>query len=193
MTHSTNFCRRCGSADMAWRIPTGDDRQRRVCTHCGEIHYSNPRNIAGCIAEHAGRLLLCRRAIEPRHGYWTVPAGFMEDGETLPEAAARETLEEARAQTTALSLYALFSLPHISQVYVMFRARVPDGAAEAGPESLEVGWFGADEIPWDELAFPVIEQSLRLYLADRERGQFPVYTGAIWRRDDGGIEVRYET
>lgn len=191
MTH-TNYCRYCGSADVPWRIPVGDDRERQVCAHCGEIHYSNPRNIAGCIAEHDGRILLCRRAIGPRHGYWTLPAGFMEEGETLPQAAARETREEACAQATALSLYALFSLPHISQVYVMFRTQVPDGAAEAGPESLEAAWFGADEIPWSELAFPVMEQSLRLYLTDRERGHFPVHTGAIWRREDGGIEVRYE-
>ncbi|MEX0606414.1 MAG: NUDIX domain-containing protein, partial [Halofilum sp. (in: g-proteobacteria)] len=159
---------------------------------CGEIHYSNPRNIAGCIAEHAGRILLCRRAIEPRQGYWTVPAGFMENGETLPEAAARETLEEAQARTARLSLYPLFSLPHISQVYVMFRAEVPDGAAAAGPESLEVEWFDEDRIPWDQLAFPVMEQSLQLYLADRRHGHFPVHTGAIWRRADGGLEVRHE-
>jgi ADP-ribose pyrophosphatase YjhB (NUDIX family) len=131
----TNFCRHCGSANVDWRIPVEDDRERLVCADCGEIHYSNPRNIAGCIAEHAGRILLCRRSIEPRQGYWTVPAGFMENGETLPEAAARETLEEAQAQATRLSLYALFSLPHISQVYVMFRAEVPDGAAAAGSQS----------------------------------------------------------
>ncbi len=188
----TNFCRHCGSANVAWRIPVEDDRERQVCADCGEIHYSNPRNIAGCIAEHAGRILLCRRSIEPRQGYWTVPAGFMENGETLPEAAARETLEEAQAQATRLSLYALFSLPHISQVYVMFRAEVPDGAAAAGPESLEVEWFDEDRIPWDELAFPVIEQSLRLYLADRQRGHFRVHTGAIWRGADGDLKIRHE-
>lgn len=193
MIRTLNFCPTCGSGELAWRIPAGDDRERQLCIDCGAIHYSNPRNIAGCIAEHAGRILLCRRAIEPRRGYWTIPAGFMEDRETLAEAAARETREEANAQATELSLYALFSLPHISQVYVMFRSEIADGQAWAGPESLEVGWFEEAQIPWEELAFPVMEQSLRLYLADRRRGHFPVHTGAIRRRDDGAIEVSYAT
>lgn len=191
MIRPVHYCPTCGSAEVSWRVPADDNRERHVCEACGEIHYQNPRNVAGCIAEHAGRILLCRRAIEPRLGYWTVPAGFMENHETLVDAALRETEEEACAAASDPVLYAVFNLPHISQVYVMFRATVADGRAEAGPESLEVGWFGAAEIPWAELAFPVVRESLRLYLADRRSGSFPVRMGDIVRRDDGGYEVRH--
>ena len=185
------YCPACGSERLAWRVPEADDRQRQVCDHCGEIHYHNPRNVAGCICEHAGRILLCRRAIEPRHGYWTVPAGFMENGESLAAAAARETREEALAQARDLQLYALFNLPHINQVYVLFRAGVADGAAAAGPESLETAWFEPAELPWDELAFPVIHEGLRLYLNDRAAGHFPVHMGDIERTDTGLLVVRH--
>ncbi len=186
------YCPSCGSAALDWRVPTGDDRERQVCPECGDIHYANPRNVAGCIAEHAGRVLLCRRAIEPRYGYWTVPAGFMEEGESLAEAAARETFEEACARTGPLMLYAVYSLPHISQVYALFRTEVPDGKAAAGIESLEVTWFEEQQIPWAELAFPVIEQGLRLYFDDRRRAHFPVRTGDIRRRSDGIIEINHD-
>jgi ADP-ribose pyrophosphatase YjhB (NUDIX family) len=185
-----HYCPTCGSGDVSWRVPAEDNRERHVCEACGEIHYQNPRNVAGCIAEHDGRILLCRRAIEPRHGFWTVPAGFMENHETLAQAAARETEEEACARASGLALYAVFNLPHISQVYVMFRAAVPDGQAAAGAESLEVAWFDESQVPWDALAFPVVRESLRWYLADRRRGRYPVRMGDILRLDDGGYELR---
>jgi ADP-ribose pyrophosphatase YjhB (NUDIX family) len=191
MIRSVHYCPSCGSARINWRVPADDDRERHVCEACGVIHYQNPRNVAGCICEHQGRILLCRRAIEPRLGYWTLPAGFMENHETLTEAAARETAEEARASAVAPTLYALFSLPHISQVYAVFRAGVDGGEAAAGPESLAVDWFDPDAIPWDALAFPVIHESLRLFLADRAAGVFPVHVADIRRRDDGRLVVRH--
>jgi len=190
MQRHFTYCPACGSERIAWRVPADDNRERQVCEACGTVHYHNPRNVAGCIAEHDGRILLCRRAIEPRYGYWTLPAGFMENDETLAEAAARETVEEACATTADMALYAVFSLPHISQVYVMFRAAVPDGRAEAGEESLEVGWFAEHEIPWDELAFPVVHESLRCFWADRAGGEYPVRLRDIVRLEGGGHEVR---
>ena len=189
MIRAIRFCTECGSDRIDWRVPDDDDRERHVCDTCGAVHYQNPRNVAGCIVEHAGRLLLCRRAIEPRRGFWTLPAGFMENHETVEQAAARETLEEARAEVAELALYTVFSLPHISQVYFLFRASSRDGAAAPGPESLEVGWFEEADIPWDELAFPMIREGLRLYLADRRRGHHPVRTGEIRRDADGGYRV----
>jgi len=191
MIRPLHYCPTCGSDHVSWRVPADDNRERHVCEACGTIHYQNPRNVAGCIAEHAGRVLLCRRAIEPRLGFWTVPAGFMENSETLAEAAARETHEEALAHTESLALYAVFNLPHISQVYVMFRAQVPAGEAAAGPESLEVGWFEERDVPWDELAFPVVHESLRLYFADRSRGDFPVRMSDILRDADGHVDIRH--
>lgn len=193
MQRSFSYCPSCGSGHIAWRVPADDNRERQVCDRCGAIHYHNPRNVAGCIAEHEGRILLCRRAIEPRYGYWTVPAGFMENRETLAEAAARETLEEARAVTADLSLYAVFNLPHISQVYVLFRAAIRDGHAAVGDESLEVDWFEEARIPWEELAFPVVREGLRLYLEDRRTGAFPVRMADILRREDGSPEIRHQT
>jgi len=186
------YCPDCGSDRIEWRIPADDNRERHVCGHCGNVHYQNPRNVAGCIVEHEGRVLLCRRAIEPRPGLWTVPAGFMENHETLEQAAARETREEAMLRAEGLALYAVFSLPHISQVYFLFRAASADGRAGAGAESLEVAWFTEHEIPWDELAFPVIREGLRLYCEDRRRGHHPVHTGSIERVEDGGFRVRHE-
>lgn len=193
MQQPFSYCPSCGSERLAWRVPADDNRERQVCGRCGAIHYHNPRNVAGCIIEHGGRILLCRRAIEPRYGCWTIPAGFMENHETLAEAAVRETLEEARAVTIEPALYAVFNLPHISQVYVLFRAGVRAGRAAAGDETLEVQWFEEARIPWDELAFPVVREGLRLYLADRRAGIFPVRMADILRRDDGRLELRHQT
>ncbi len=191
MMRPVYYCPKCGSDRIAWRVPADDDRQRHVCEACGEIHYQNPRNVAGCIIEDTGKILLCRRAIEPRRGYWTIPAGFMENHETLREAATRETLEEARATAHEPTLYALFNLPHISQVYAVFRAGLAGDGAAAGPESEAVNWFAPDEIPWDRLAFPVIHESLQLYLADRRAGEFPIYMADIYRASDGRLLVRH--
>lgn len=180
-----NFCSRCGEG-VGLEVPRGDDRPRYVCGACGAIHYQNPKVVAGCIPEWEDSILICRRAIAPREGLWTLPAGFMENGETTGEAAARETLEEANARVDALSLYAVFDIPHISQVYMVFRGRLDAPEFHAGPESLEVCLATEPEVPWEALAFPVMERVLRLYFEDRRRGEFPVHTGTIRRRLPGG-------
>ena len=173
------FCSSCG-APVALRIPRGDDRERFVCDDCQTIHYQNPKIVAGCIPEWQGRILLCRRAIEPRYGLWTLPAGFMENGETTEQAAMRETWEEARARVEITSLYTLFSIPHISQVYMLFRGSIIDGGYTPGPESLECGLFTEAEIPWKRLAFPVVKETLQRYYSDKNRGNgFPLHRGEI--------------
>jgi ADP-ribose pyrophosphatase YjhB (NUDIX family) len=172
------FCTSCGNS-VALRVPEGDDRERFVCTSCDSIHYINPRVIVGCVPVYEGRVLLCKRAIEPRYGYWTLPAGFMENGETTPQGAARETWEEARARVSELELYRIFDVPYISQVYMFYRCELDRGEYGVGPESLESGLYTEDEIPWDEIAFPVVKETLREYFRDVEKGQFPVRVSAI--------------
>ena len=176
------FCSDCGSPHVAWRIPDGDTVPREVCGACGAIHYRNPKVVVGCLAVWEDRVLLCRRAIEPRHGLWTLPAGFMENGETLAAGAARETIEEARARVDVGELYTVISLPQISQVYMMFRSRLLDLDFGPGPESLEVRLFGEDEIPWDRLAFRTIARTLRNYFLDRRDGAFPLRVSSLERR-----------
>ncbi|MDL2200004.1 NUDIX hydrolase [Halopseudomonas aestusnigri] len=167
------FCSECGQGVTA-RVPDGDTRSRFVCDHCQTIHYQNPRIVAGCLAVHGQQVLLCRRAIEPRRGFWTLPAGFMENGETTEEAALRETWEEARARLQQQELYMLFNLPHINQVYMFFRGELADLEFSAGEESLEVRLFHEHEIPWDELAFPTVGKTLKQYFLDRQEQSFPV-------------------
>lgn len=169
------YCSECGS-EVSFKIPEGDNRERHVCDNCGIIHYINPRIIAGTVPVYDGKVLLCRRAIEPRKGYWTLPAGFMENGETTAEAAARETIEEAEANVTIQGLYTVFNLPHISQVYLFFRAEVIDGQYGVGEESLETQLFEEQDIPWQELAFPTIHRTLKHYFADRKEDHYPVRT-----------------
>jgi ADP-ribose pyrophosphatase YjhB (NUDIX family) len=163
------YCSACGQP-VQQRVPDGDHLPRHVCPACGTIHYQNPKLIVGCVAEHDGRILLCRRAIEPRLGYWTIPAGFMENGETLQAGAAREAAEEAEAEVEIGSLLAVVNVVHAHQVHVMFRARLPKPEFGAGAESLEVELVSPEDIPWPEMAFPSVEFALRQYLADRERG-----------------------
>lgn len=173
-----NYCSQCGSP-VSLRIPEGDNLPRFVCDKCGVIHYQNPKIVAGSIPEWEDRILLCRRAIEPRYGLWTLPAGFMENNETTAQAALRETMEEANADVEIVNLYALFNIPHISQVYLMFRARLLNLQFEPGAESLEVKLFHEHEIPWDELAFPVIHETLERYYRDRKQQQFDLHVGDI--------------
>jgi ADP-ribose pyrophosphatase YjhB (NUDIX family) len=175
------FCSNCGAA-VALRIPEGDHLPRYVCEACGTIHYRNPRLVVGCVPEHGGRILLCRRAIEPRRGYWTVPAGFMENGETLQEAAARETREEALAEVEIGSLLSVVHVLHAEQVHVFFRAALPDARFGAGAESLEVGLFTAETIPWGDIAFPSTDFTLRRYLEDRTSGNDAHHFATIDRR-----------
>jgi ADP-ribose pyrophosphatase YjhB (NUDIX family) len=175
-----NYCSHCG-AGVGVLIPPGDNRPRHVCTRCGTVHYRNPKIVVGCIPEWDDRILLCRRAIEPRLGLWTLPAGFMEEGETTLDGAARETLEEANARVAIGPLYSLFNLPHIDQVYMLFRGRLLDLDFSPGEESLEVRLFAEPEIPWGALAFPVVGETLRLYFSDRAAGSFVLRAGDIVR------------
>jgi ADP-ribose pyrophosphatase YjhB (NUDIX family) len=165
-----NFCSNCGSPVVS-KIPDGDQRPRFVCMSCGMIHYKNPLLVLGCVPEWGDKILLCRRAIEPRRGYWTVPAGFMENGETLQNAAARECYEEALARVDIGSLLAVVSVTHAAQVHVMFRARLLKPEYSPGAESLEVGLYAESEIPWADLAFPSGEFTLRKFYADRAAGR----------------------
>ena len=164
------FCSECGHP-VALAIPEGDNRPRHVCAQCGTIHYQNPKMVIGTIPvwEHEGQLqvLLCRRAIEPRYGYWTLPAGFMENGETTSEAAARETDEEAGANIELGSLFALLNVAHVHQVHMFYLASLRNLEFHPGEESLEVQMFSERDIPWDELAFPTIRKTLELFFADR--------------------------
>ena len=172
------FCSDCGGP-IEVRIPEDDDRERFVCRDCGRIHYRNPRIVTGCLVTHGARVLLCRRAIEPRRNYWTLPAGYMENAETAAEGAIRETWEEARANVHVDGLYTLFNLPHINQIYLFFRGRLTGEAFACGPESLEVALFEIDDLPWDALAFPVVRDTLRYWIEDRERHVYPVRTADV--------------
>jgi len=145
------------------------------------IHYQNPKVVVGTVPVRQGRVLLCRRAIEPRHGYWTLPAGFMENGETAQQGALRETLEEATARIELGPLYTLFNLPRIDQIYMLFRARLLDLDFSPGEESLEVALFDEADLPWDALAFQVVTETLRFYFADQRQGAFRPREGTIER------------
>lgn len=173
-----NFCSNCGDT-VKFRTPAGDDRPRYLCESCGTIHYENPKIVVGCIVERKGKILLCRRAIEPRSGKWTLPAGYLENGETVAQGARRETLEEAGARIEILAPYALFNICYVNQVYLMFRARMADANIKAGSESSEVRFFLERDIPWDQIAFTVIEETLRHYFKDKPTGLFPFHMSDI--------------
>jgi ADP-ribose pyrophosphatase YjhB (NUDIX family) len=171
-------CPNCGAA-VDYRIPADDNRERAVCPSCHSIHYQNPLNVVGTLPvwEADGRVLLCRRAIEPRHGLWTLPAGFMELGETTAEGALRETQEEAGADVEMGPLYSLINVTRVGQVHLFYLAQLRSPAFDPGPESLEARLFAEDEIPWDEIAFKTTRETLRAYFDDRRAGQgFPLRT-----------------
>ena len=174
------YCSHCGQP-VEVRVPEGDTMPRHVCTACHEVHYQNPKIVVGCVPEHDGKILLCKRAIEPRLGYWTIPAGFMENGETLEAGAARESWEEALARVEIGSLLAVINVAHAHQVHVMFRASLPQPEFGVGQESLEVGLYRPEDIPWDEIAFPSIEFALRRYLDDRTHGVDRLHMTALER------------
>lgn len=175
------FCSNCGK-DLVVAIPPGDHLPRHVCEACGTIHYQNPRVVTGCVAEWEGRILICKRAIEPRLGLWTLPAGFMENGETTEAAAARETAEEALAEAVDLVPFALVNVPHVSQVHLMFRAVLKDGRHAPGPESLDTRLVEERDIPWSQIAFPSVRFTLEKYLEDRRAGGFGFHIHTWERR-----------
>jgi len=168
-----NFCSHCG-AGIKLEIPVGDNRTRHICRddNCGTIHYQNPKIITGCLPIFEDKVLLCKRAIEPRYGLWTLPAGFMENGETTEEGALRESWEEAQAKCQIDGLYAVYDLPHINQVYFFYRCTLEENGFGVGEESLEVQLFEEKDIPWDDLAFSVITATLQAYFDDRKTHQF---------------------
>jgi ADP-ribose pyrophosphatase YjhB (NUDIX family) len=172
------YCSQCG-APVSVQTPPGDHLPRHVCSRCGTIHYQNPKLVVGCVVEWEDRILLCRRAIEPRHGLWTLPAGFMENSETTAQAAARETWEEACARVELGPLFSLVDVPHISQVHLFYRGRLLGGVHAPGAESLETALYAEEEIPWAELAFRSVTFTLRAYLADRRSGSFGMHTTSL--------------
>ena len=165
------FCSHCGGP-LILAVPPGDDRQRYCCPACGTIHYQNPKLVVGCIPVWQNRILMCRRNIEPRRGCWTLPAGFLENDETAADGARRETLEETGCEVTDLAPYLMVDIVHINQIYLMFRSRLKDIDFHPTPESAEVRLVREAEIPWAQIAFKVIEKTLRRYLADRAEGRF---------------------
>jgi ADP-ribose pyrophosphatase YjhB (NUDIX family) len=177
---ATNYCIHCGGS-LGIVVPEGDDRPRNVCPDCGRIHYRNPKVVVGCIADWNDQILLCQRAIEPRLGKWTLPAGYLEEGESVVNGAIRETYEEAEARVEELTPFGLFNLTFVSQIYIMFRARLIGGHFGKGPESKDVRLFGERDVPWDDLAFSVMRETLRRYFRDRGAGQFQFHMSDISR------------
>jgi ADP-ribose pyrophosphatase YjhB (NUDIX family) len=175
------FCSQCGSP-VRLRVPDGDSFPRHVCDSCSTVHYENPKVVVGCVPESGRHVLLCRRAIEPRRGYWTVPAGFMENGETLQQGAARETLEEALATVEVGELFAIVDVVHAHQVHMMFRASMVGDEFGAGHESLEARMFLEDEIPWQDISFPSVRFSLEKWFEDRRTGERRLHHTSFDRR-----------
>lgn len=171
-------CRACGSA-VAYRVPPDDNRERACCPACGTVHYQNPLNVVGTVPVWQDRVLLCRRNIEPRYGLWTLPAGFMELGETTEQGAARETDEEAGARIELQGLYTVLNVVHVGQVHLYYRARLLDPEFAPGPETIEAALFREEDIPWKELAFRTVRTTLEFFFADRRTGQFPVHCADI--------------
>lgn len=182
------YCHHC-AAPLVLRIPAGDDKPRYCCASCDSIFYQNPKNVVGTLPVYGDQVLLCKRAIQPRLGKWTLPAGFMENGESSLSGAIRETQEEAGAQVTVQedSLYTLFNLPSINQVYMFFRAELVNLDFAPGIESQEVALFKEHEIPWQEIAFPVVKSTLEHFFEDMRAQRFPVRMFDVHHGDDRRI------
>ncbi len=170
---SIKYCKACGG-EAPYSVPPDDNRERAICKVCGTIHYENPLNVVGTVPAWNDKVLLCRRNIEPRYGFWTLPAGFMELGETTSEGALRETEEEAGARVDLLGLYAVLNVVAVGQVHLFYRANLRDTDFAPGPETIEARLFREDEVPWEELAFRTVRETLRYYFEDRQRGRFEV-------------------
>ena len=175
---SFQHCKVCG-APVVYRVPEDDNRERAVCTACGNVHYENPLNVVGTLPVWGDQVLLCRRNIEPRFGLWTLPAGFMELGETLEAGALRETVEEAGARIEMQDLYTVLSVVRAGQVHFFFRARLLDTRFDPGPETQEARLFDEASVPWDQIAFRTVRETLVRFFEDRKRGQFPLHCADI--------------
>lgn len=178
------YCGECGNS-LERRVPDGDDRERLACTACSWIHYQNPLVVVGCLVELDDNLLLCRRAIEPAHGKWTIPAGFLELDESLAAGARRETMEEAGAEVEIVAPHSQLELPHIGQLHMTYRARMTSPALAPGPESLECAFFAPTEIPWADMAFPAGIFALRLLLQDRGESTSRLHLGQLRWNGEG--------
>ena len=166
------YCCACG-AKMTTRIPVDDDHVRPVCDRCGHVHYENPKLVVGCIPVLGDQVLLCKRNIAPQKGKWTLPAGYLENGETVQQGAVRETLEETQSRVSIIAPYRMLNLVFVHQIYLMFRARLLDNQFGPTKESTEVRLFSEAEIPWEEIAFESIRQTLVDFFSDRPGQQFP--------------------
>lgn len=184
------FCHQCAGS-LILRIPPGDDKPRHCCSECDTIFYLNPKNVVGTLPFFKDKVLLCKRAIQPRAGKWTLPAGYMENGESSLDGAIRETTEEAGASVIVKSdsLYTLFNLPKINQVYIFFRTELANLDFAAGIESQEVALFSEAEIPWREIAFPVVKSTLEHYFDDLRENQFPVRMFDVHHTEDRSLTM----
>ncbi len=177
-TRRIKHCRQCGTA-VSYRIPDDDNRERAVCPACAEVHYENPLNVVGTVPVWGDQVLLCRRAIEPRYGLWTLPAGFMELGETVAAGALRETVEEAGAKVELQGLLTMINVVRVGQVHLFYRARMLDETLDPGPETIEARLFLEEEIPWDTIAFRTVRDTLQHFFACRRIGEYPAHFGDI--------------
>jgi ADP-ribose pyrophosphatase YjhB (NUDIX family) len=175
---SIKHCKVCGGVAV-YAVPADDNRERATCTVCATVHYENPINVVGTVPVWGEQVLLCRRNIEPRFGFWTLPAGFMEMGETSAEGAVRETVEEAGAHIELQALFTVLNVVRVGQLHLYYRARLLDTDLNPGPETIEARLFREDEIPWDELAFRTVRETLRCYFEDRRKGQFGFHSSDI--------------
>jgi ADP-ribose pyrophosphatase YjhB (NUDIX family) len=178
MSSRIRHCRRCGAA-VERRVPADDNRERAVCPACDEIHYENPLNVVGTVPVWNDQVLLCRRAIEPRYGLWTLPAGFLELGESTSEGAMRETDEEAGARIELQGLFSMLNVVRVGQVHLFYRARMLDTSLNPGSETLEARLFSESQVPWEEIAFRTVRQTLELYFEDRRKGHFAIHCADI--------------
>ena len=180
MLHARSFkhCKACGGP-VEYRVPIDDNRDRATCTLCGHVHYENPLNVVGTVPAWGDEVLLCRRNIEPRYGLWTLPAGFMELGETVAEGAVRETVEEAGARIELEVLYAVLNFVKVGQVHLFYRARLLDPDFAPGPETIEARLFREESVPWEEIAFRTVRETLRRYFDDRRRGAFGLHCADV--------------
>lgn len=176
--HRIKHCRACG-APAAYSVPVDDNRERAVCSACQTVHYENPLNVVGTVPVWGEQVLLCKRAIEPRYGYWTLPAGFMELGETVEDGARRETVEEAGANIELQDLFTMISVVRVGQVHLFYRARMTDAVLDPGPETLEARLFHEHEVPWDDIAFRTVKDTLRHFFACRKAGAYPLHCGSL--------------
>lgn len=175
---SIRHCKLCGGA-VLYSVPADDNRERATCTVCANIHYENPINVVGTVPAWGDQVLLCRRNIEPRYGFWTLPAGFLEMGETTAQGAVRETIEEAGANIELQDLFTVLNVVRVGQLHLYYRARLLDTRFAPGPETIEAQLFREDQVPWEQLAFRTVRETLERYFEDHRKGAYSIHCGDI--------------